>query len=72
MLAVPLIVLFCVFSQLHARVVVGDANYYYKVLRLANTGASHSIASRTPSLDRNCFFSPVQCMLPASGPIQAI
>ncbi|VDM53197.1 unnamed protein product, partial [Angiostrongylus costaricensis] len=23
----------------------------------------HFIESRNPSLDRNCFFSPVQCML---------
>ncbi|WKY05519.1 hypothetical protein Q1695_006044 [Nippostrongylus brasiliensis] len=61
------VLLFCLVSQLSSRVIQGDANYYFKVLRMANPGASHSIASRAPSLDRNCFFSPVQCMLPLNS-----
>ncbi|VDP20849.1 unnamed protein product [Heligmosomoides polygyrus] len=63
---VQLIALLCFLSPLYSRVIQGDANYYYKVLRMTNPGASHSIASRAPSLDRNCFFSPVQCMLPVT------
>ncbi|KAK5965929.1 hypothetical protein GCK32_017562 [Trichostrongylus colubriformis] len=64
---VQVVALFCFLFQVYSRVVVGDANYYFKVLRLADNRpalSTHSVASRAPSFDRNCFFSPVQCMLP--------
>ncbi|KAJ1372629.1 hypothetical protein KIN20_034828 [Parelaphostrongylus tenuis] len=63
MLALQVAALLYVVSHVCGRMVIGDANYYYKVLRLANTNTRHFIESRTPSLNRNCFFSPVQCML---------
>ncbi|KJH49683.1 hypothetical protein DICVIV_04165 [Dictyocaulus viviparus] len=49
--------------DLYGRVIIGDVNYYYKVLRLTSPNVSHLVASRNPSLDRNCFFSPVHKIL---------
>ncbi|XGW29519.1 hypothetical protein V3C99_008948, partial [Haemonchus contortus] len=75
MRVVQAIAFFCLVSQLYSRVVVGDANYYFKVLRLNSPPSppSHSEpASRLLSLDRNCFFSPVQCMLPHNSMQQTI
>ncbi|CAJ0602489.1 unnamed protein product [Cylicocyclus nassatus] len=65
-----LLALFFVASPLYSRVAVGDVNYYYKVLRLANSRSPNLVASRAPTFDRNCFFSPVQCMLPFGNKIQ--
>ncbi|CAI5448709.1 unnamed protein product [Caenorhabditis angaria] len=36
---------------------------YYQILgRIHNDGRETLVASRVPKMDRNCFFSPVQCM----------
>ncbi|CAD6191198.1 unnamed protein product [Caenorhabditis auriculariae] len=46
----------------------GDS--YYKMLgRMHSAGRDPIIASRVPKMDRNCFFSPVQCMLDTSRTI---
>uniref|UniRef100_A0A1I7TB52 Uncharacterized protein n=1 Tax=Caenorhabditis tropicalis TaxID=1561998 RepID=A0A1I7TB52_9PELO len=41
-----------------------SGNSYYEWLMRAQHGGSKDpiVSSRSPKLDRNCFFSPVQCM----------
>uniref|UniRef100_A0A1I7XRT9 TyrKc domain-containing protein n=1 Tax=Heterorhabditis bacteriophora TaxID=37862 RepID=A0A1I7XRT9_HETBA len=68
-LAIVLAIVFS--SSAIGKMVAGDANYYYQVLRMHSPGKAHTIASRTPKLDRNCFFSPVQCMLSSNNALNS-
>ncbi|EFO97446.1 hypothetical protein CRE_05236 [Caenorhabditis remanei] len=49
---------------------VGGNSYYEWLMRAQHGGLGSQnpiVSSRSPKLDRNCFFSPVQCMFDTSS-----
>ncbi|CCD66741.1 Neuropeptide-Like Protein [Caenorhabditis elegans] len=47
-----------------------NRNSYYEFLMRAQHGSASKdpiVSSRSPKMDRNCFFSPVQCMFDTSS-----